>query len=334
MGRQLEGRYTTMKKIIILSILLLLILPITFEKHSISINKAKALDDATTKVAQELCLAIQNENSKCLNKEGIYAGNVFAERYCMPFLRSSNCTDKACLEKVICEKEIPLYGGTIIKVKDTASFCGGTPNSFCETQGGNNSGGNVDDSKSGRVDEEDPYTNYDASNCYGFGDAVYYITMVIKILQIAAPILLIIWASIDLIKSLTSSDEKTIIAKRKPIIQRFIAAALVFIVPTVVIWIVDGASINADEDSWLTCWKKNGFKYTSGKTSEELDEIEQKISSGCTSICKLSKNLKSSLNCEKKCVSSYNNSCDNFNGSELDSCIDTYLKEWYNSFNR
>ena len=107
-----------------------------------------------------------------------------------------------------------------------------------------------------------------AENCYGFGEIVTYGSLAIKILQIGAPILLVIWASIDLFKSVTGGDEKTIIEKRKPIIQRFIAAFLVFLVP----WIVDVIISNTSGDkSWVNCWNNYKVGFSSGSSDNNSD---------------------------------------------------------------
>ena len=109
-------------------------------------------------------------------------------------------------------------------------------------------------------------------NCYGFGDVVYYATLIFKIIQIAAPIMLIIWSSIDLLKSVMANDEKKILEMRKPIIHRFIAAACIFLVPWIVSTIVSSFTSNA---SWLTCWKNNRFNYSFKRTVTETDEEPQ-----------------------------------------------------------
>ena len=113
--------------------------------------------------------------------------------------------------------------------------------------------------QNGGSGDEDP--EFNASNCYGFGDVVYYTTMIIKIIQLTAPIMLIIWASIDLLRSVISGDEKKIIEKRKPIIQRFIAAALIYLVPWIVMTIVENFS---GDNGWLQCLNNNKFETTTG----------------------------------------------------------------------
>ena len=179
----------------------------------------------------------------------------------------------------------------------------------------------------------DEYGEYDAGNCYGFGEVVYYITMVIKIFQIAAPILLIIWASVDLVKSITSSDEKRIIEKRKPIIQRFVAAGLIFLIPLIVELIVDGFSINGDEGSWLECWKNNNFKYTSARkvTDDELQALYKSFDKKCNCECETF--AKNDNNCIKSCKASFHDSeCDKESNIDIQDCIQNKFYEWYKDY--
>ena len=176
------------------------------------------------------------------------------------------------------------------------------------------------------------YGEFTAGNCYGFGEAVYYITMVVKILQIAAPILLIIWASVDLLKSVISGDEKKILETRKPVIKRFVAAAFVFLVPAITSWIVDSFSVNGDEDSWLTCWKNNNFKYSSVKkiTEEDKEKSDRKFKNHCTQSCEKWGSRETLNECTSDCISSYS-SCTGETAEEFNSCRQEKYNEWYNN---
>ena len=96
-------------------------------------------------------------------------------------------------------------------------------------------------------------------DCAGIAGIVFYGVYVVKIIQIIVPIALIIWGSIDLLKSIISGDEKKISAARKPFIQRLISAVIVFLLP----WIVNVAinfATGKDDDKnkadWKTCWTK------------------------------------------------------------------------------
>ena len=91
--------------------------------------------------------------------------------------------------------------------------------------------------------------------CAGIAGFVYYGVYVIKVLQIIIPIVLILWGSIDLLKSIISGDEKKISAARKPFIQRLISAVIVFLLPWIVNFFIGFASSSAN-NSWQECWKK------------------------------------------------------------------------------
>lgn len=79
------------------------------------------------------------------------------------------------------------------------------------------------------------------------------------IIQIGIPIILIVMGSIDLGKSVLSSDEKAIKASQSTLIKRCIAAVLVFFVTTIVTLLMDLLSTAGDTDmdnnSWSACWQ-------------------------------------------------------------------------------
>ncbi len=58
--------------------------------------------------------------------------------------------------------------------------------------------------------------------------------LIISGIQIVVPILLIIWGMIDFAKAITKSDEDEIKKGQKTFIKRLIAAAIVFLVVTIV----------------------------------------------------------------------------------------------------
>ena len=89
--------------------------------------------------------------------------------------------------------------------------------------------------------------------CAGASALVYYGVYVVKVIQIIVPIVLIIWGSIDLLKSIISGDEKKISAARKPFIQKLLSAVLVFLLPWIVSLVIGFASDEGNSD-WKTCW--------------------------------------------------------------------------------
>ena len=64
----------------------------------------------------------------------------------------------------------------------------------------------------------------------GIGNLIH---MIIVIIQIAVPILLIIWGMIDFAKAVVGGDEDKIKAGQKTFMKRFIAALIVFLIVTI-----------------------------------------------------------------------------------------------------
>ena len=82
---------------------------------------------------------------------------------------------------------------------------------------------------------------------------IHYAVVAINVIQIVAPIALIIWGSLDLLKGIIAGDEKKIADARKPFIQRLISAIIIFLIPFLV-----NSAINAfvaDGSDWKTCYK-------------------------------------------------------------------------------
>ena len=99
-----------------------------------------------------------------------------------------------------------------------------------------------------------------ADNCGGLKPIVSLIKHgFYPLVQIAIPIILIIYGIIDLGKAVIASDEKEIKAAQNRLIKRCIYAALIFFVVTLVSVIMDivakGATDESNSDSWSTCWR-------------------------------------------------------------------------------
>lgn len=93
--------------------------------------------------------------------------------------------------------------------------------------------------------------------CGGLLPIIKVIVSVMKIVTIFIPIALIVFGTIDLGKAVIASEEKEVKAAQKRLIQRFIYAALVFFVPTLVYFAMNMVA-SSDEDidttSWKDCW--------------------------------------------------------------------------------
>lgn len=83
---------------------------------------------------------------------------------------------------------------------------------------------------------------------------------VFPLVQLGIPIVLIILGTIDLGKAVIVSDEKDVKAAQSRLIKRFIYAALVFFVVTLVTVLMNivSAGGEGDTNSWSTCWRAAG----------------------------------------------------------------------------
>ena len=78
--------------------------------------------------------------------------------------------------------------------------------------------------------------------------------LIIRVLQFTVPFALIIWGSLDFFKAVIAGDDKEMKQKRKPFIQRVIAALIVLLLPTIVNVIMKNIAKNANSN-FATCWE-------------------------------------------------------------------------------
>ena len=76
---------------------------------------------------------------------------------------------------------------------------------------------------------------------------------VVLIIQIAVPFVLIVLGSIDFFKSVVAGDEKEMKQKRKPFVQRLIAAIIIFIIPFIVSLII---TTFFKDSKFGACWNE------------------------------------------------------------------------------
>lgn len=74
----------------------------------------------------------------------------------------------------------------------------------------------------------------------------------LTIIQWAAPILLILWGSIDLIKAVVAGKEDDIKKNQKTLTKRLISAVIIFVIPVGVSLLL--GLIGSDD--WKCCWKQ------------------------------------------------------------------------------
>ena len=98
-------------------------------------------------------------------------------------------------------------------------------------------------------------------------DILYYVKLIIKILQIAVPIGLILMGTIDMGKAVIAGDEKKMKEAQKPFIKRIISAVIVFCIPFLVNVAVNLVTSNTD---YKDCWNQATEK-PSGKLGDEFD---------------------------------------------------------------
>lgn len=72
--------------------------------------------------------------------------------------------------------------------------------------------------------------------------------LIVLVIKIVIPLLLIIFGMIDLGKAVVSSDEKAINKSVNQLIRRFIAAVVIFFIPTIVSALFNALAIMNKED--------------------------------------------------------------------------------------
>ena len=104
--------------------------------------------------------------------------------------------------------------------------------------------------------EGEVFMNTDA--CGGLGPIVSVIKRgIFPLVQIGIPILLIVFGTIDLGKAVISSDEKEVKQAQGRLIKRFIYAAAVFFVVTLVSVVMGIIAKGGEGDTtgWRACWE-------------------------------------------------------------------------------
>lgn len=81
--------------------------------------------------------------------------------------------------------------------------------------------------------------------------------LVIKVIQIAVPFALIIWGSLDFFKAVVAGDEKEMKQKRKPFVQRLIAAIIILVLPAIVNIVMKNLA-KTQNNNFANCWNSAG----------------------------------------------------------------------------
>ena len=95
---------------------------------------------------------------------------------------------------------------------------------------------------------------------------MYYAKLVLRILQIAVPVGLILFGTIDMAKAVIAGDEKKMKEAQKPFIKRIVSAIIVFLIPYIVQVIVGLVTSNTEyKDCWDNASKVESFDVISTK---------------------------------------------------------------------
>ena len=106
----------------------------------------------------------------------------------------------------------------------------------------------------------------------GVSQIVALAKMVIKVLQIAVPIGLIVMGTIDMAKAVIAGDEKKMKEAQKPFIKRIIAEIIVFLIPIIVNMVL--SFVTTGNSEWIDCWNKSEWN---GAIDVNPDKINNKI---------------------------------------------------------
>lgn len=94
--------------------------------------------------------------------------------------------------------------------------------------------------------------------CTELAPIIRIVGLIVKILQIAAPILLIILVTIDVVRIISGKDEKEMNDAKNKIVKRLIYAIVIFLVPLLVkLALGMVANTISDASSWVQCWNNN-----------------------------------------------------------------------------
>ena len=117
-----------------------------------------------------------------------------------------------------------------------------------------------------------PYTN-DTDGGKSILTIIGIAKAVVRVLQIAVPIALIIWGTIDIGKAVIAGDEKKIKEAQKPFVKRVIAAIIVFCIPFIVELVLSYVS----NGQWKSCWDDATAGVPSGSTDSPVKKANDSI---------------------------------------------------------
>lgn len=93
----------------------------------------------------------------------------------------------------------------------------------------------------------------------GLGAVIQILYRVVNLIRFFVPILLILFGSLDLAKAVIAGKEDEMKKSQSALIKRFIYAAAVFLIVTLVIFVtgfIDVDGVEGTPDKWHDCWDK------------------------------------------------------------------------------
>ena len=97
-------------------------------------------------------------------------------------------------------------------------------------------------------------------SCRGLGPVVSVIHNVVEIIRFAVPVLLIIFGTIDLAKAVIAGKEDEMKKAQTTLIKRVIYAIALFLVVTIVIFVMGLLPVGGDDGvdtTWQQCWQNS-----------------------------------------------------------------------------
>lgn len=97
--------------------------------------------------------------------------------------------------------------------------------------------------------------------CTGLDPVINIVKSVINLIKFGVPILLILFGMIDLGKAVMAGKEDEMKKAQGTLIKRFIYAVAVFLVVTLVTFVMDivsNSGAKTGTQSWLECWNQSG----------------------------------------------------------------------------
>lgn len=134
----------------------------------------------------------------------------------------------------------------------------------------------------------DSTTETDSAACQDqdIGNVVYLVKKLVGIMEIAAPVIVIILGSVDFLKATMAKDEQEMDKDKKRFVNRLILAVIIFLI-FAVFQLITNILVAADVDhsnAWLSCWNNATWTPTSTNGQANVNKSATSITTeGCYS---------------------------------------------------